>query len=261
MYDPPELRREVDAWWAALAAAFRNEGIGGVPDRLDRGIAFDALWSAPDLLFAQACGYPLMGAWSDRLRYLATPCYAAPGCDGPNYCSFLVVPAGSAAQRVEDLRGTRCSINARISHSGYNALRAHFAPLARDGRFFGEVLVSGGHSESIAQLGAGDVDIAAIDCVTYALLSRCRPHAIAATRIIGRTTSAPGLPYVTRANADPVLVRRLQAGLAQVFSDPSLADLRASLLLSGLDTLPPGSYRCMTDMESDAARRQYFELG
>ncbi len=72
---------------------------------------------------------------------------------------------------------------------------------------------------------------------------------------------APGLPYVTQLNAEPELVRRLQAGLERAFTDPGLADLRALLLLDGLDTLPPGSYRCMNEMESDAQRRRYFELG
>src|SRR5205823_14464225 len=117
MYDPPELRPVVDAWWRGLADAFAAEGIADVPDRLDRGIAFDALWSAPDLLLAQACGYPMMGAWSHRLQYLVTPRYAAPGCAASSYCSLIVVPAQSRAQHLEDLRGARCSINSRVSHS------------------------------------------------------------------------------------------------------------------------------------------------
>ena len=178
MYDPPELRQEVDAWWRALAAAFRSEGVAGVPDALDRGIAFDALWSAPDLLFAQACGYPLVGEWSDRLQYVATPRHAAPGCDGALYCSWIVVTDDAAAQSIGDLRGATCSINGRVSHSGFNALRALVAPLAKDGRFFGDVRVSGGHSESLAQVARGEADVAAIDCVTFALLSRCRTPAL-----------------------------------------------------------------------------------
>ncbi|MEO5766120.1 MAG: hypothetical protein ABIR52_12495, partial [Casimicrobiaceae bacterium] len=52
MYDPPELRQTVDLWWSGLARALRAEGIAEVPERLDRGVSFDALWSAPDLLFA-----------------------------------------------------------------------------------------------------------------------------------------------------------------------------------------------------------------
>lgn len=260
MYDPPELHAIVDAWWRGLARAFRAEGIAEVPDELDRNLAFDALWSAPDLLFTQTCGYPLTGAWADRLQYVATPRYAAEGCAGPNYCSWIVVAAHSRARSLEDLRGTRCSINSRISHSGFNALRASIAPLARDGPFFGAVRVSGGHSESLAQLERGDVDVAAIDCVTYALLRRCRPHAIEATRIIGRSRSAPGLPYAIRLGAGPDLRRKVVAALARAFDDPHLRDVRAELLIDGLDVLPPNAYRCMAEMAAEARRQGYVEL-
>ena len=260
MYDPPELRASIDAWWSGLAAAFRAEGIADVPERLDRDMPFDALWSATDLLFAQACGYPLVGDWADRLQYLATPRHAAPGCIDANYCSWIVVPANSRARAIEDLRGARCSINGRISHSGFNALRSLVAPLARDGRFFGSINVSGSHAESIDLLGREEVDVAAIDCVTHALLSRCRPQAIAATRIVGRTASAPGLPYVTRLAAGGELVERLRSGLARAFSDPALAAVRADLLIVGLDVLPVSNYRCKTDMPIEASRRRYVEL-
>lgn len=260
MYDPPELHATVDAWWSGLARAFRAEGVTGVPDRVDRSLPFDALWGAPDLLFTQTCGYPLTGPFADRLQYLATPRHAAEGCTGPNYCSWIVVAADSRAHRLEDLRGMRCSINSRISHSGYNALRALIAPLARDGRFFGSVSVSGGHSESLAQLGRGEADVAAIDCVTHALLSRCRPHAIEATRIIGRTRDAPGLPYAIRIDASPGLRGKLHAALSRAFHDPDLRAVRAELLIAGFDVLPKGAYRCMAEMETDARRLRYFEL-
>jgi ABC-type phosphate/phosphonate transport system substrate-binding protein len=260
MYDPPELRPAVDAWWRGLAGAMRAEGVPDVPDALDREIAFDALWSAPDMLLAQACGYPMVGAWADRLQYLATPQYAAPGCEGATYCSVLIVPADSPTQRIEDLRGTRCSINSRISHSGFNALRAHVAPLSRDGRFFGAVSLSGSHGESLEEIARGNADIAAIDCVSYEIFRRCRARTVAATRIIGRTARAPGLPYVTRLDAAPELRDKLQAGLLRAFADPALAAVRAELLITGVATLPVATYRCIADMAEDARRRGYFEL-
>ena len=260
MYDPPELRTAVDAWWDGLARAFRAEGVAGVPDRLDRSLALDALWGASDLLFTQTCGYPLFGAWAGRMQYVATPKHATDGCDGPNYCSFIVVPGQSPVQELEDLRGARCSVSARISHSGYNALRALFAPLAVDGRFFGSVSVSGGHATSLDQLAASEVDVAAIDCVTYALLSRCRPDVKLRTRIVGRTPSAPGLPYATHPDAPPELVERLRAGLARAFADPDLKETRSLLLLNGFDVLPAALYDCMFEAEADALRRCYLEL-
>jgi ABC-type phosphate/phosphonate transport system substrate-binding protein len=171
-----------------------------------------------------------------------------------------VVAADSRAHCLEDLRGARCSINGRISHSGYNALRASVAPLACDGRFFGSVSVSGGHAESLAQLGRCEVDVAAIDCVSYALFRLCRPHAIEATRIIGRTTQAPGLPYAVRIDASAELCQRLRAALLRAFSDPALSALREELLIVGLDFLPAGTYRCMSEMEAEAKRQRYIEL-
>ena len=260
MYDPAELRMTVDAWWSGLARAFRAEGVPDVPDKLDRSLALDALWSAPNLLLTQTCGYPLFGSWADRLQYVATPRYAALGCEGANYCSWIVVATESSVRRLEDLRGGRCSISARNSHSGYNALRALIAPLAQNGRFFGAVSVSGGHAESLAQLGRGEVDVAAIDCVTHALLSRCRAHAIAATRIIGRTGNAPSLPYATRIDSEPELVRRLRAGLLRAFADPGLRPLHDALLIDGLEVLPPSAYRGMAEMEIEAKRQRYVEL-
>jgi ABC-type phosphate/phosphonate transport system substrate-binding protein len=260
MYDPSELHSTVDAWWGGLARSIRAEGVADVPEELDRSLSLDALWGAPDLLLTQTCGYALTGPWAGRLRYLATPRHAAAGCEGSSYCSWIVVPADSRARGLEDLRGARCSINQRISHSGYNALRALIAPLARDGRFFGSVSESGGHAESLAQLGHGEVDVAAIDCVTHALLLRCRPHLVAATRIIGRTPQAPGLPYATRHDASPGLVRKLRAAMARASHDPDLRAVRAKLLITGFDVLPSGSYACMAQMEAEAKRQGYFEL-
>ncbi len=260
MYDPPELRDTIDAWWNGLARAMRAEGVPGVPDHLDRTLSLDALWGAPDLLLTQTCGYPLFGSWAGRLQYLATPRHAAPGCDRANYCSWIVVPADSPAHHVEDLRGARCSISARNSHSGFNALRALIAPLASAGRFFGSVNVSGGHAESLAQLARGEADVAAVDCVSHALFCRCRPDAIAPTRIIGRTADAPGLPYATRRDAGPGLVRRLRAGLARAFAEPGLRPLREQMLIAGLEVLPPDTYACMAEREEAARQQGYFEL-
>jgi hypothetical protein len=251
MYDPPELHGIVDAWWGGLARAFRAEGIPNVPDRLDRSLSLNALWGAPALLLTQTCGFPLFGSWADRLQYLATPRYAAPGCAGADYCSWVVVNAKSPVHRIDDLRGARCSISARISHSGYNALRGLIAPLAaRSLLRIGQRQRR--HAESLAQLERGEVDVAAIDCVTYALLERCRPHVIAATQIIGRTASAPGLPYATRIGAGAQRIAQLRAGLVARLRRPDLRTVRNALLIDGLES----SIRCLRLHGRDGGRRE-----
>src|SRR5690606_12993076 len=172
----------------------------------------------------------------------------------------VVVRADSAVTEPARLRGGICAVNSRDSQSGYNALRALVAPLSRGGRFFGRVVVSGGHRESLALVAAGEADVAAIDCVTHALLARHAPTALAGTRVLCHSPAAPGLPYVTAAGADVTLLRRLRAGLRRAFDDPGLAAVRDDLLLAGVEVLPLAAYRRIAEIEAAAGALGYAEL-
>ena len=260
MYDLPELRPATDAWWQGLARAFRREGITDVPDALDHHEAYQDIWLRPDLLFSQTCGYPLTHALAGKVELLATPCYGTEGCEGPNYCSFVMVAADSAASAIADLRGQRCAVNSLDSQSGCNALRQLVAPAAKNGRFFGSVTLTGGHQQSLALVASGQADVAAVDCVTHGLLARHRPRALAGTRVLCRTASAPGLPYVTRAGAAADLLRRLRAGLERAVADPELAEARRALLLEGAAMLPIAAYERIDELEVAAIAAGYPEI-
>src|SRR5262249_11665982 len=106
MYDLPEIRWASDALWGGVAARLGRAGLIGLPERLARTVSPAEAWRHYGLLLGQSCGYPAMTAFRDDLRILATPLYAAPGCEGPRHCSFIVVAAESAAARLSDLRGT-----------------------------------------------------------------------------------------------------------------------------------------------------------
>src|SRR3546814_3772619 len=77
-----------------------------------------ALWTAPDLLFSQTCGYPLTHALAGRVTLVATPIYDCPGCDGGRYRSEILVRADDAAGQPADLKGRRAAVNAAESKSG-----------------------------------------------------------------------------------------------------------------------------------------------
>ena len=260
MYDLPELRAATDAWWQGLARAFRREGIADVPDSLDRRDAYHDVWLARDLLFSQTCGYPLTHALAGRVELVATPCYAAEGCEAASYCSLVVVGVDSTARAIEDLRGQRCAVNGLDSQSGCNALRALVATAAKAGRFFGNVAISGGHKASLALIASGQADVAAIDCVTHGLLARYMPQALAGTRVLCRTASAPGLPYVTGAGADADLLMRLRVGLERAFADPDLAAARGALILENVATLPLSAYDRIRQMGDAAMAAGYREV-
>jgi ABC-type phosphate/phosphonate transport system substrate-binding protein len=257
LYDLPEVRPALAALWAGLARHLAREGVAGVPAALACDESAAALWRRPDLLLSQCCGYDLVGAHASALRPLATPCYAAPGCAGPRYRSIVLVAEDAPAGSLEDLRGGVCAINGWGSHSGMSALRALIAPLARQGRFFGAVRVSGAHALSLAMLARGEADAAAIDCVVHALLARHRPAALSGTRPLAETADAPAPPLVTRAGAGGELVARLWAALLSTFEDPALAAARADLLLAGIEILPPPAYLRIRAFERYAARLGY----
>jgi ABC-type phosphate/phosphonate transport system substrate-binding protein len=102
--------------------------------------------------------------------------------------------------------------------------------------------VTGAHVASMAAVAAGDADIAAIDCVTHALVQRHRPAALVGLRVVGTTALAPGLPYVTRRGIDDATVAALRTALRDVIADPDLAEARAALLLDGIEILEEADY-------------------
>ncbi len=260
MYDLPRMRPAVDAWWQGLRRTLGAEGLEDLPPRLARPTDHKALLTSPELLLAQTCGYPLTHALAGRVVLVATPAYAASGCVGPTYVSHLIVPADSTFGTMADLRGRVAAVNGWDSQSGMSALRHAVAPLARDGRFFADIVVSGSHVQSIAKVAAGDADVAAIDCVTYALIEKYDPALLSAVRILDRSAPAPGLPYVTRGGAKPELVQRLRAGLARAVADPALVDVRANLLIADIAVLDLPAYDRILEMETAAAEAGYARL-
>ena len=253
MYDLPEIRSRTDAWWQGLVRAFREVGLNDVPESLTRQTPYEPLWTDRNLLFGQTCGYPLTHGLKGRVRLLATPSYAVAGCDGGRYHSVVVVPAQSSVGGLPELRGSRCAVNGWHSHSGMNALRYLLAPLASGKRFFAEVKLSGGHANSIAMVGSGEADVAAIDCVTFALLSRHRPELTSKVQVLCTTESAPGLPYIASAAVPLDDVDRIRKGLAVAVQDPDLSDVRRELLIDGMAFLPISAYGRIDEMERAAS--------
>ncbi len=238
MYDLPELRPATERWWQGLARHFRDQGVTDVPERLstspdDR----DVHWLSPDLLISQTCGYPLATRLVDRVKLVATPCYDAPGCEGPSYRSLLVVRQDTEAENLAALAPCRAAVNGFDSHSGWNALQKHVEPLGGWDRVFSDTVESGGHVLSIDMVRDGAADIAAIDCVTHSLVADATPDHLAGTRVLEATAPAPGLPYITAGGVADEEVEMLRRGLECAMSDPALANARASLRIANFEVL------------------------
>lgn len=259
-YDLPEIRKATDAFWEGFARHLRQQGVLNVPARLNRNMGYIEQWLSPSLLFSQACGYDVLLGFPEHLRVVATPCYAAPGCEGSHYRSLVVVREDAPAQQLADLRGGRCVINTPTSHSGMNILRAMVAPLHMEGQFFQSVRLSGGHERSLDWIRRKEADVAAIDCITYALLKAHRPQALAGTRVLCQTEAVPAPPYVTSWGTTREDRRRVKAALTAALEDPALEDLRGTLLLAGAEFLTLDAYRSISELEQVAHDHNYSEI-
>ena len=260
MYDLPEVRDHTDRLWAAVAEDMRRFGVAGVPDVLERPADHRDAWRPPGLLLSQSCGYPAAGALRGALRIVATPHYAAPGCDGPRYSSVVVVRASSRAATLGDLRGTVCAFNARDSQSGYNALRAAVAPFAGGRPCFAATVETGAHAASIEAVRGGCADVCAVDCVTWALLARHRPASLSGLVVLARTEPVPGLPFVTGRGCSDATLAAIRRALAIAFARPDLADTRHALLIEGISESGAETYEPLFAMERSAAALGYPSL-
>lgn len=259
-YDLPEIRSQTNALWDALKHRFRKAGLTGVPDHLNREVAYNRQWTSPHFFFGQACGYDVRMAYANHLTAMATPCYDVPGCRGNCYRSFVVVRDNSSFRSVEDLRGKRCVINTPTSHSGMNVLRALVAPIHCDGRFFGDVQLSGAHEQSLQEIQSGRADVAAVDCVTWALLSRYRPGEISGTRIIHETDPVPAPPYVTAADVDAEILQAMRTVLTDVMGHPRLRNVRKKLMIADVEILAENAYHPIERLDALANFHSYFEI-
>jgi ABC-type phosphate/phosphonate transport system substrate-binding protein len=251
MYDAPPLDAANDALWAAIAAR-----VPGAPAKLTRGRPLESVWTDPGLVLAQACGWPLITRLAGQVQLVATACYALPGCAGATHCGFVVVRAADPARALADLRDRRLALNTWDSNTGMNLLRAAVAPLAERGRFFSAVYVTGTHAASLRAVADSTVDAASVDCVTFGLLRRHRPAAIAGLRVLAHTPASPGLPLITRGDASAAEVGALRAALSATRDSPAACTLG----LAGFEILPLVAYEVLREMEAEAVRRGYAAL-
>ncbi|MNP36128.1 ABC transporter, phosphonate, periplasmic substrate-binding protein [compost metagenome] len=180
--------------------------------------------------------------------------YTAPGCEGIHYRSFLVARDADAGKTLADFRGQRAVSNSVDSQSGYNALRKMVAPLSVQGRFFSETRLSGSHRQSLVALAERSADIAAIDCVTWALLQRHEPDVLKSLSVVGETSPTPGLPLITAGDASTIEL--LRDALHALVSEPQYQSVCEAMLIGGFSAVSREPYSLLL-----AWRDEAVELG
>lgn len=252
MYDFPWVRAATDRLWANVRDALRAQGIAA-PEGLTRDGKLASLWADDGLLLGQTCGYPYWTTLRRQAEILAAPIYGFAGCEGPNHRSFLIAQRDDPRTELEEFRGDRAALNSYDSNSGMNLFRAAIAPLAGGQPFFADIVETGGHALSVAAVAEGRADVAAIDCVTYALLARGASQLIAATKVIGETPPSPALPFIASRALAPEIRAAVRRALRELPPIPELG-------LTGVAFLPETAYGRVAEIEREAAELGYPRL-
>lgn len=245
MYVAPEPVREANERW--LARILERLGI---TRRDAASLSLMDLWLSPHLLVTQTCGYPLMTALRGQVRVVGRPRYELPDSTGGNHCSLLLSRTDDPRRTLPDFLGSRGVINGEDSNSGMNLLRQRLAPLHRDGQFFSSIGISGSHRESLRWLREDQADLAAIDSVTFAYLTRYAAEEVAGLRVVERSALSPTLPYITVATATDEQVEALRQVMNQTLSE--LPDVGEILGLQEVLPAAESDYQVILDYQREA---------
>jgi ABC-type phosphate/phosphonate transport system substrate-binding protein len=256
MYDFPWTAEANDALWASICVRLNDAGVQA-PAALTRGGDFAALWRHPGLVFGQTCGFPYVTGLKGRVTLIAAPEYAFPGCEGAAHRSFLIRAAADPRRALGAFRGAIAALNAQDSNTGMNLFRAAIASVASGAPFFSSIVVTGSHEASVIAVADGGADLAAIDCVSFALIERGRPELIERVAIVAESPASPCLPFIASSRLPGSTIGVVRDALCAALTDPGLAETRAALGLTGARLVAPPHYHRVIEIERDAAEAGY----
>jgi len=257
MYNLPEMAPRNIAFWKALSEEISAEGFANPPLELSfsRPPVPDAIGQG--VLFSQTCGYPLQTVYRGQFALLGAPTYNVPGCGVATHRAFVIVRKDSSYRTIEDLRASKFALNSWHSNSGMNLPRIMLARLRVTAPFFGSVIETGSHTESIRRVAAGDLDAASIDCVTYGFFSDFCPEKIRDLRVLGETPESPAIPFVTSVATPPEQIDALRAALLRLANDPSHKPVLRGLRIETITAVDLAFYGRIMAYEREAADLGY----
>lgn len=227
MYDLPVHNM---AFWIAI----RKE-LGFGPTGLTTSDDFWGIWTSPDLLLSQTCGFPFRARLHGMVQLVATPDYALPGCPPGYYNSVFIHRKSDDRTVLQDFQNARFAFNEPMSQSGWAAPIQH---MAQQGVTPGALIQSGSHKASFLAVLQGAADFAALDALTWDIISSIDMEITEDVTTFDVTEPTPALPYITSMTHDANrLARAMERALATL-----PAQTRHTLRLNGLEQISAETY-------------------
>jgi phosphonate transport system substrate-binding protein len=175
------------------------------------------------------------------VRLLAVPVIRG----SPTYHSYIIVPPGSQARSLDDLRGKRFAFTDPLSTSGYlYPVYALVTQGQQPATFFSKTLFTYSHDNSIEAVAEGVVDGAAVDSLIYDYLLARHPALGSRTRIIQTSPAMGAQPVAIPRTLAPATKQGLRDLFLNMDQDPGaqkiLRQLGVDRFIAGSDALYDG---------------------
>jgi phosphonate transport system substrate-binding protein len=240
----------------------------GIPTELIVGTSYERLSEQAEVFFLCGLAYIELRRLGQPIEPLAAPLLCGGRYGGrPVYFSDVIVRRDSSFRSFTDLRGCSWAYNEPYSHSGPGITCYRLVELGQTQDYFGRVIQTGWHQQSIRQVLAGEVDASAVDSHVLALARHKNPELDFSLRVIDSLGPSKIQPVVVVSWLAERLKADLRSLLLGLMADPAgrtvlagrlverfvaigdadyndLRRMRAACVGAGLPTLRPHSVAC-----------------
>lgn len=238
MYLRPETIDAHHSYYSLIRKHLTARGIES-PETFTQPEHLYSDWESPQLFLSQTCGMPYRVTLHGKVQLIGTPDLQLEGCSPGYYRSAMVVRHDDADKDLTDFKESVFIFNSDDSQSGYATA---YQLTQKHGFWFQHRIPSGSHRESAFAVAEGRADIAAIDAMTWRMLTAYETYTEKLS-IIGWTEPTPGLPYITSLSNDADSM--YDAISAAIDKLPS--DVRAQLHIHSLVKISADDYLAVSN--------------
>jgi phosphonate transport system substrate-binding protein len=259
----------------AMSAAFVSEsGVGvyeqiaqyltlktGIQAKFVSGLAYGTINSMIEdgaLHCGFVCGLPyvmLHDREQPAARLIAAPIMKAPRYHGqPKYYSDLIVRKDSPYRTIHDLKGKTYVYNDELSNSGYNLPRYRLIQLGLTQGFFGKLLRSGSHEESIRMVAAGEADASFVDSLVLDFDREKGFGHAREVRVLESVGPAGICPLIASAKMPADIVDKIQRELTTMHETPEGRKILDDALLERFALVDDSNYDDIRAMRKAAEK-------
>jgi phosphonate transport system substrate-binding protein len=184
---------------------------------------------------------------------IVAPIMKAPRYKGqPKYFSDLIVRKDSPYQSIQDLKGKTYVYNDELSNSGYNMPRYRMLQLGLTQGFFGKVVRSGSHEESIRMVASGEADASFVDSLVLDFDREKGYGHAREVRVLESVGPAGICPLVASSKMPAAMREKLQQALASMHEDPEGRRILDDALLERFAIVDDSNYDDIRAMQQAA---------